>query len=122
LTNIIGWFAKILTSIGNLITRTNSSENYFSQNLNRDELKSVLQKDTEQVDEDEMIALKSLLELNELTVEDILIPIQEVISININDENKKISLKKISFSLYLMKLLRIFLGSYTLRRLINYKL
>ena len=81
--------SKILTSVGNLITGTNSNENYFSQNLNRDELKSVLQKDTEQVDEDEMIALKSLLELNELTVEDILIPIQEVISININDENIK---------------------------------
>jgi len=101
LTNIIGWFAKILTSIGNLITGTNSSENYFSQNLNRDELKSVLQKDTEQVDEDEMLALKSLLELNELTVEDILIPIQEVISININDENiKNIPEKDIFFPVF----------------------
>ena len=101
LTNIIGWFAKILTSIGNLITGTNSDENYFSQNLNRDELKSVLQKDTEQVDEDEMIALKSLLELNELTVEDILIPIQEVISININDENiKSIPEKDIFFPVF----------------------
>ena len=101
LTNMIGWFAKILTSIGNLITGTNSDENYFSQNLNRDELKSVLQKDTEQVDEDEKIALKSLLELNELTVEDILIPIQEVISININDENiKSIPEKDIFFPVF----------------------
>ncbi len=85
LTNIFGWFAKILTSIGNVITGTTNEENYFSKNLNREELKSVLQKDTEEVEQDEMTALKSLLELNELTVEDILIPINEVISIKIND-------------------------------------
>ena len=48
-----------------------------------------------------MIALKSLLELNELTVEDILIPIQEVISININDENiKSIPEKDIFFPVF----------------------
>ncbi|GIR08889.1 MAG: hypothetical protein CM15mP19_06850 [Gammaproteobacteria bacterium] len=47
-------------------------------------MKTVLEKDTEEVEKEEMEALKSLLELKELTVQDILIPMNEVISVNID--------------------------------------
>ena len=53
----------------------------------RDELKSVLEKETKEVDKEEMDALKSILELKELTVEDILIPINEVLKIEIGDKS-----------------------------------
>ena len=48
-------------------------------------MKSVLDKKTEQVDEEEAEAMKSLLDLRDLTVQDILIPNDEVISINIDE-------------------------------------
>ena len=74
-TKYLGWLSKILTSIGNNLIRSENQENYFSKSLNREELKSVLESQTDQVDQEEMDALKSLLELKDLTVEDILIPI-----------------------------------------------
>ena len=69
----------MLTNISNSLTGIKNNENYFSENLNRDELKSVLEKETKEVDKEEMEALKSILELKDLTVEDILIPINEVL-------------------------------------------
>ena len=93
-TKYLGWISKILTSIGNYITRSENEENYFSKSLNREELKSVLDSKTEQVDEDEMEALKSLLELKDLTVEDILIPISEVISLKETDNTLPVNIEK----------------------------
>jgi Mg2+/Co2+ transporter CorB len=89
LTNILGWFSKILTNFSNSLTGTKSEENYFSKGLNREELRSVLDEDTEEVDKDEMNALKSLLELRDLSVEDILIPINEVKSIKLMEDYVK---------------------------------
>ena len=77
----------MLTSISNSLTGIKNNENYFSENLNRDELKSVLEKETKEVDKEEMDALKSILELKELTVEDILIPINEVLKIEIGNKS-----------------------------------
>jgi Putative Mg2+ and Co2+ transporter CorB len=48
-------------------------------------LKSVLGKETEEVDKEEMEAMQSLLELKELTVQDILIPMSDVISLVLED-------------------------------------
>ena len=84
LTMCFGWLANILSMVSSKITGVTNNENYFTQNLNRDELKTVLEKDTEEVEKEEMEALKSLLELKELTVQDILIPMNEVININID--------------------------------------
>ena len=83
LTKYLGSFSEMLTSISNSLTGIKNNENYFSENLNRDELKSVLEKETKEVDKEEMEALKSILELKDLTVEDILIPINEVLKIEI---------------------------------------
>ena len=87
LTKYLGSFSEILTNISNSLTGIKNNENYFSENLNRDELKSVLEKETKEVDKEEMDALKSILELKELTVEDILIPINEVLKIEIGNKS-----------------------------------
>ena len=87
LTKYLGSFSEMLTSISNSLTGIKNNENYFSENLNRDELKSVLEKETKEVDKEEMDALKSILELKELTVEDILIPINEVLKIEIGNKS-----------------------------------
>ena len=93
-TKYLGWLSKILTSIGNNLIRSENQENYFSKSLNREELKSVLESQTDQVDQEEMDALKSLLELKDLTVEDILIPINEVISIKKSDDKLPVNIEK----------------------------
>ena len=85
LTNSFGWLSKILNFFSSKVTGVKNEDNYFAQNLNRDELKSVLTKETEEVDKEEMEAMKSLLELKELTVQDILIPMSEVISLNLEE-------------------------------------
>tara|TARA_B100001029_G_scaffold21592_1_gene14494 strand:+ start:563 stop:1780 length:1218 start_codon:yes stop_codon:yes gene_type:complete len=85
LTNSFGWLSKILNFFSSKITGVKNEDNYFAQNLNRDELKSVLGKETEEVDKEEMEAMKSLLELKELTVQDILIPMGDVISLTLED-------------------------------------
>ena len=87
LTKYLGSFSEILTNISNSLTGIKNNENYFSENLNRDELKSVLEKETKEVDKEEMDALKSILELKDLTVEDILIPINEVLKIEIGNKS-----------------------------------
>ena len=87
LTKYLGSFSEILTNISNFLTGIKNNENYFSENLNRDELKSVLEKETKEVDKEEMDALKSILELKDLTVEDILIPINEVLKIEIGNKS-----------------------------------
>ena len=87
LTKYLGSFSEILTNISNSLTGIKNNENYFSENLNRDELKSVLEKETKEVDKEEMEALKSILELKDLTVEDILIPINEVLKIEIGNKS-----------------------------------
>ena len=87
LTKYLGSFSEILTNISNFLTGIKNNENYFSENLNRDELKSVLEKETKEVDKEEMEALKSILELKDLTVEDILIPINEVLKIEIGNKS-----------------------------------
>ena len=87
LTKYLGSFSEMLTNISNSLTGIKNNENYFSENLNRDELKSVLEKETKEVDKEEMDALKSILELKELTVEDILIPINEVLKIEIGNKS-----------------------------------
>ena len=87
LTKYLGSFSEILTNISNSLTGIKNNENYFSENLNRDELKSVLEKETKEVDKEEMEALKSILELKDLTVEDILIPINEVLKIEIGKKS-----------------------------------
>ena len=90
LTKYLGSFSEMLTSISNSLTGIKNNENYFSENLNRDELKSVLEKETKEVDKEEMDALKSILELKDLTVEDILIPINEVLKIEIGDKSNDV--------------------------------
>ena len=90
LTKYLGSFSEMLTSISNSLTGIKNNENYFSENLNRDELKSVLEKETKEVDKEEMDALKSILELKDLTVEDILIPINEVLKIEMDDKSHDI--------------------------------
>lgn len=85
LTNYFGWLSRILNFFSSWITGVKGGENYFAQNLNRQELKSVLDKDTEQVDKEEMEAMKSLLDLKELSVQDILIPMNQVIKLNLDD-------------------------------------
>ena len=87
LTKYLGSFSEMLTSISYSLTGIKNNENYFSENLNRDELKSVLEKETKEVDKEEMEALKSILELKDLTVEDILIPINEVLKIEIGNKS-----------------------------------
>lgn len=87
LTKYLGSFSEMLTNISNSLTGIKNNENYFSENLNRDELKSVLEKETKEVDKEEMDALKSILELKDLTVEDILIPINEVLKIEIGNKS-----------------------------------
>ena len=87
LTKYLGSFSEILTNISNSLTGIKNNENYFSENLNRDELKSVLEKETKEVDKEEMDALKSILELKDLTVEDILIPINEVLKLEIDNKS-----------------------------------
>ena len=90
LTKYLGSFSEMLTSISNSLTGIKNNENYFSENLNRDELKSVLEKETKEVDKEEMDALKSILELKDLTVEDILIPINEVLKIETGDKSNDV--------------------------------
>ena len=90
LTKYLGSFSEMLTSISNSLTGIKNNENYFSENLNRDELKSVLEKETKEVDKEEMDALKSILELKDLTVEDILIPINEVLKIEIGNKSQDV--------------------------------
>ena len=85
LTKYLGSFSEILTNISNSLTGIKNNENYFSENLNREE--SVLEKETKEVDKEEMDALKSILELKDLTVEDILIPINEVLKIEIGNKS-----------------------------------
>ena len=85
LTNYFGWLSRILNFFSSWITGVKGGENYFAQNLNRQELKSVLDKDTEQVDKEEMEAMKSLLDLKELSVQDILIPMNQVIKLNLDN-------------------------------------
>ena len=85
LTNYFGWLSRILNFFSSWITGVKGGENYFAQNLNRQELKSVLVKETEHVDKEEMEAMKSLLDLKELSVQDILIPMNQVIKLNLNN-------------------------------------
>ena len=85
LTNYFGWLSRILNFFSSWITGVKGGENYFAQNLNRQELKSVLDKETEQVDKEEMEAMKSLLDLKELSVQDILIPMNQVLKLNLNE-------------------------------------
>ncbi|RPG42766.1 MAG: DUF21 domain-containing protein [Gammaproteobacteria bacterium TMED112] len=85
LTNYFGWLSRILNFFSSWITGVKGGENYFAQNLNRQELKSVLDKDTEQVDKEEKEAMKSLLDLKELSVQDILIPMNQVIKLNLDN-------------------------------------
>ena len=85
LTNYFGWLSRILNFFSSWITGVKGGENYFAQNLNRQELKSVLDKDTEQVDKEEMEAMRSLLDLKDLSVQDILIPMNQVIKLNLED-------------------------------------
>ena len=85
LTNYFGWLSRILNFFSSWITGVKGGENYFAQNLNRQELKSVLDKDTEQVDKEEMEAMRSLLDLKDLCVQDILIPMNQVIKLNLDD-------------------------------------
>ena len=85
LTNYFGWLSRILNFFSSWITGVKGGENYFAQNLNRQELKSVLDKDTEQVDKEEMEAMRSLLDLKDLSVQDILIPMNQVIKLNLDD-------------------------------------
>ena len=85
LTNYFGGLSRILNFFSSWITGVKGGENYFAQNLNRQELKSVLDKETEQVDKEEMQAMKSLLDLKELSVQDILIPMNQVIKLNLNN-------------------------------------
>ena len=85
LTNYFGWLSRILNFFSSWITGVKGGENYFAQNLNREELKSVLDKDTEQVDKEEMEAMRSLLDLKDLSVQDILIPMNQVIKLNLDD-------------------------------------
>ena len=85
LTNYFGWLSRILNFFSSWITGVKGGENYFAQSLNRQELKSVLEKDTEQVDKEEMEAMKSLLDLKELSVQDILIPMDQVKKLDLND-------------------------------------
>ena len=85
LTNYFGWLSRILNFFSSWITGVKGGENYFAQNLNRQELKSVLDKDTEQVDKEEMEAMRSLLDLKDLSVQDILIPMNQVIKLNLAD-------------------------------------
>ena len=85
LTTYFGWLSRILNFFSSWITGVKGGENYFAKSLNREELKSVLDKDTEQVDKEEMEAMRSLLALKELSVQDILIPINQVITLNLND-------------------------------------
>ena len=85
LTNYFGWLSRILNFFSSWITGVKGGENYFAKNLNREELKSVLDKDTEQVDKEEMEAMRSLLALKELSVQDILIPVNQVIILKLDD-------------------------------------
>ena len=85
LTKYFGWLSRILNFFSSWITGVKGGENYFAKSLNREELKSVLDKDTEQVDKEEMEAMRSLLALKELSVQDILIPINQVITLNLSD-------------------------------------
>ena len=85
LTNYFGWLSRILNFFSSWITGVKGGENYFAQNLNRQELKSVLDKETEQVDKEEMEAMRSLLDLKDLSVQDILIPMNQVIKLNLDD-------------------------------------
>mgnify|MGYP001364780768 FL=1 len=85
LTNYFGWLSRILNFFSSWLTGVKGGENYFAKNLNREELKSVLDKDTEQVDKEEMEAMRSLLALKELSVQDILIPVNQVITLNLDD-------------------------------------
>ena len=85
LTNYFGWLSRILNFFSSWITGVKGGENYFAQNLNRQELKSVLDKDTEQVDKEEMEAMRSLLDLKDLSVQDILIPMNQVIKLNLEE-------------------------------------
>ena len=85
LTNYFGWLSRILNFFSSWITGVKGGENYFAKNLNREELKSVLDKDTEQVDKEEMEAMRSLLALKELSVQDILIPVNQVITLKLDD-------------------------------------
>ena len=85
LTNYFGWLSRILNFFSSWLTGVKGGENYFAKNLNREELKSVLDKDTEQVDKEEMEAMRSLLALKELSVQDILIPVNQVITVNLDD-------------------------------------
>ena len=85
LTNYFGWLSRILNFFSSWITGVKGGENYFARNLNRQELKSVLDKDTEQVDKEEMEAMRSLLDLKDLCVQDILIPMNQVIKLNLDD-------------------------------------
>ena len=85
LTNYFGWLSRILNFFSSWLTGVKGGENYFAKNLNREELKSVLDKDTEQVDKEEMEAMRSLLALKELSVQDILIPANQVITLNLDD-------------------------------------
>ncbi len=88
LTNYFGWLSRILNFFSSWITGVKGGENYFAKSLNREELKSVLDKDTEQVDEEEMEAMRSLLDLKELTVQDILIPMNQVIVLRLEEIEK----------------------------------
>ena len=85
LTKYFGWLSRILNFFSSWITGVKGGENYFAKSLNREELKSVLDKDTEQGDKEEMEAMRSLLALKELSVQDILIPINQVITLNLSD-------------------------------------
>ena len=85
LTKYFGWLSRILNFFSSWITGVKGGENYFAKSLNREELKSVLDKDTEQVDKEEMEAMRSLIALEELSVQDILIPINQVITLNLSD-------------------------------------
>ena len=85
LTNYFGWLSRILNFFSSWITGVKGGENYFAQNLNRQELKSVLDKDTEHVDKEEMEAMRSLLDLKDLSVQDILIPMNQVIKLNLDE-------------------------------------
>ena len=85
LTNYFGWLSRILNFFSSWITGVKGGENYFAQNLNRQELKSVLDKDTEHADKEEMEAMRSLLDLKDLSVQDILIPMNQVIKLNLDD-------------------------------------
>ena len=94
--------------------------------LNRDELRTVLAESTKMIPQDLIEMLSQLLDLETISVEDVMVPKSDIVAIDLNRSPKKITHQIASsphshLAVYISDINKSFLGFVNLRKLISFR-